>query len=142
MPPSDRQFLTEALALLPAVAFGLRAFGLRRVSAFLSRHTPILPASRPADSERPRALGRLVNGAAHRLPGRPACLSRSVTLWWLLRRRGIDSAIRIGVRTAEGRFEAHAWVELGGVVLNDSQDVGERFAAFEGDTLPAFWGTS
>jgi hypothetical protein len=54
----------------------------------------------------------------------------------LLRRRGIAGDLRIGVRKEAGRFEAHAWVELGGRVLNDNEDVGERFAAFGRAILP------
>ena len=30
-------------------------------------------------------------------------------------------------------FLAHAWVEYEGIVLNDRDDIGERFAAFEQD---------
>jgi len=47
----------------------------------------------------------------------------------------------IGVRKATGRFEAHAWVELRGVVLNDSADVRERFAAFDRAIRPARGGS-
>jgi len=138
LPPSDRRLLLALLLSLPLVSAGLRLFGLRRVSRFLSRQPVSTRGQSPLGVDRALALGRLVNAAAYRLPGRPACLARSVTLWWLLRRHGIESTLRIGVRTEGGRLEAHAWVELAGVVLNDSQDVGQRFAAFEGDTLPAF----
>ena len=158
LPPRDRRLAAALVVILPAVAAGLHVLGFGRLCRLLSRLTlasrdrstgipnrglpshafPVSPASTSA-AETGRALGRLVNAVAWRLPGRPACLTRSVTLWWLLRRRGIDSEIRIGVRRADGRLEAHAWVELEGVVLNDAQDVGERFAAFEGETLPASW---
>ena len=141
LPPADRRLLLALCPLLPAIAASLRVFGLRRVSRFLSRHPVAARGPAPSDVEPATSSGRLVNAVAARLPGRPACLTRSVTLWWILRRRGIDSTLRIGVRTADGRLEAHAWVELGGVVLNDRQDVGQQFAAFEGDALPAFRGT-
>jgi hypothetical protein len=50
----------------------------------------------------------------------------------LLRRRGIASALRIGVRKGQtGSLEAHAWIECCGQVLNDRTDVHERFAAFD-----------
>jgi hypothetical protein len=57
------------------------------------------------------------------------CLPRSLMLCWLLRRRGIDSQLHIGVRKGNGKMEAHAWVERNGVILNDQPDVNERFAA-------------
>ncbi len=59
-----------------------------------------------------------------------------MTLWWLLWRRRLDASVRIGVRRISGDggpIEAHAWVELGGEVLGDRADVGQRYAAFEGD---------
>jgi hypothetical protein len=57
----------------------------------------------------------------------PTCLHRSLTLWWLLRRQGVASELRIGVRKEQGRFEAHAWVERAGVALNDRADIGQDF---------------
>jgi hypothetical protein len=51
------------------------------------------------------------------------CLARSLVLWWLLKRRGIDSQIRLGVRKENAILLAHAWIELDQVVLNDRPDV-------------------
>jgi hypothetical protein len=130
LPSADRGLLLAVLAFLPAVAAALRVFGLRRVCRVLSGSAATDPNARAADAGEAQAVGRLVDIAARRGVGRPTCLARSVTLWWLLRRRGIDSALRIGVRTIEGRMEAHAWVEHAGLVLNDADDVGERFAPF------------
>jgi len=72
--------------------------------------------------------GRLVESVcwavsrAHRFGVfRPKCLVRALAIQRMLRRRGIvTSRLQIGVRTLEGRFEAHAWVELGGAILGDS----------------------
>lgn len=53
---------------------------------------------------------------------RPRCLVRAVALDRLLRGAGIhEGRIRVGVRLREGEFEAHAWVELRGVVLGDEE---------------------
>jgi hypothetical protein len=137
LPASDRHLALALLALLPSVAAAIRIFGLRRVCRFLSRHPFIGDGAGASDMLSACEVGRLVNAAAFRIPGRPNCLTRSVTLWWILRRRAIDSALRIGVRTAAGHFEAHAWVELAGLVLNDAADIAQRFAPFEGTDLPA-----
>ena len=58
------------------------------------------------------------------------CLSRSLTLWWLLRRHGVAADVRLGVNLAEG-FAAHAWVEWQGQVLNDTPDVSSRYQPLE-----------
>jgi hypothetical protein len=68
--------------------------------------------------------------AGHSIIFRSSCLDRSITLWALLRWRKIDGDLHLGVRKDQGNFEAHAWVELNGTVLNDAEDVRERFAAF------------
>jgi hypothetical protein len=135
LPAPDRRLVLQLVALLPAVAAAIRIFGLRRVCRFLSRHPVIGEGAGASDAQGAREAARLVNAIACRIPGRPNCLTRSVTLWWILRRRGTDSALRIGVRTADGRFEAHAWVELDGLVVNDDADIAHRFAPFEGTDL-------
>ena len=75
-------------------------------------------------------IGALVNSAARYAPGPVTCLTRSLLLRWLLRRRGIASDLRIGVQLVQGRLDAHAWVEYEGVPINDAPDVAQRFAAF------------
>lgn len=131
---AERGWLMQAWLMLHGVALALRWASFRRVYGFLERW----PAGtgRVLDDEgrilaRAHATVRLVQGAAAWSVHRPTCLHRSLTLWWLRRRQGIASELRIGVRREQGRFEAHAWVERQGVPLNDEPDVGLRFAAFQ-----------
>ena len=52
---------------------------------------------------------------------RPRCLVRALAIQRMLRRHGIVAGqINIGVRTRDGAFQAHAWVEVGGVVVGDT----------------------
>ena len=60
-----------------------------------------------------------------------SCLRRSLVLWFLLRRQGIESQLRIGVKREEGQFAAHAWVEWNNIPLNDSVTVRQEFTMFE-----------
>ena len=132
---SERAALAQALALLPLTAGGLRLVGFRRWQAMLARLAPMTAA--PAWRDDADALGqarivsRMVAVAARCGLYRANCLPQSLVLWWLLRRRGIIADFRIGARMTTGRFEAHAWVEWRGVVLNDGADVRQRFAAFD-----------
>jgi hypothetical protein len=48
---------------------------------------------------------------------RAYCLQRSSVATWLLRRRGIQAELVIGFRPVP--IDSHAWVEVGGVVVND-----------------------
>lgn len=150
LPGSERRLVLELFFLLPAVAVAIRLFGIRRVCAFLLRPSaPPVAAPATGDDARtrtgedartrtrtgedacPTRIAHLVDAAARRIPGRPACLTRSVTLCCLLRRRGLPATLRVGVRKSEGRLEAHAWVELDGVVVNDRDDVARQFPPFE-----------
>lgn len=71
-------------------------------------------------------------------PWRPKCLVRSMALGRYLGRKGIPFELQIGVLAgqsviaADGTldFNAHAWVEYGGVVLNDRSDIADEFSAF------------
>jgi len=58
-------------------------------------------------------LGRAVARTLALLPTDTRCLTQSLVLTSLLARRGIDSALVLGVTTQSG-FEAHAWLECGG----------------------------
>lgn len=135
LPLRERWLLVQSLVLLPFTALAMKVFGFRRCVNLLRRLTPQpetgVGAEPQADVSRARAHARLVGIAARHGLVRATCLSRALTLWWLLRRQGIASDLRIGVRKKEGRLEAHAWLEHHGVVLNDSPEVHEEYAAFE-----------
>jgi hypothetical protein len=92
----------------------------------------VLPVAELTAGQWPKArvTARMVEVAARHNPFRLLCLPRSLALWWLLRRQGIGSDLRIGVTPNESGLEKHAWVEYNGVALNDQDDVNERFAPF------------
>jgi transglutaminase superfamily protein len=123
-----RLFVTSAL-LLPACAAALHVAGFSRSRDWLAR---CAQHWRTSLDVHPSRLAAIVNAAAHRLPVPCSCLTRSLALDWMLQHRGVESELRIGVRFVEGRLEAHAWIEVDGRPLNDSADVTDRFAPFEG----------
>jgi hypothetical protein len=69
------------------------------------------------------------------------CLPRSLTLWFLLRRRGVDAQLVVGAAPElDRRAPGHAWVEVDGVALSEAPDVRERYGSF-GLTLPGLDGS-
>jgi hypothetical protein len=137
---TERGLLGQGLVLLPLMTLALWTLGFRRWQAALSRLSPIRTRAGKDKATligEGRATARLVDAAARHGPYRASCLPRSLTLWWLLRRRGIDGDLRIGVRKLAGQFQAHAWVEYHGAVLNDWPDVSQRFAAFARSIAPS-----
>jgi hypothetical protein len=130
----DRRTLLAAAVLLPLLWIALRVVGVQRLQAWLHRR---VPTGKQTALDELKRTGALVNAAAHRVLGADNCLTRSLYLWWLLRRRGVRCELRIGVRLAESALEAHAWVEHAGVPVNDRPDVGDHFPAFEDAVSPS-----
>lgn len=133
--PAQKLFL-QALGLLPLISLAIRLFSFRRTQSALQRALPVgKMRGQNSDARLVHQSARMVRAAADHGPFRGNCLRQSVVLWWLLRRQGIDSELRIGVRKAGARFEAHAWIEWRGRALNERADVRQHFAAFEAPIL-------
>ena len=56
-----------------------------------------------------------------------SCLPRAFTLRWMLGRRGIPAQVRIGMNKTSTGIHAHAWVDIEGETIGESEDVTERF---------------
>jgi Transglutaminase-like superfamily len=130
---SERSLLFQALWLLPVVAVFVNIKGLRFTQEMLLR----LPAQSGsaddavAEIDRVWITERMVRVAVRYNHLWTNCLKQSLVLWILLRSQGIISELRIGVQRESTKFSAHAWVEYQGVVLNDTDDVRQRFQAFD-----------
>lgn len=59
------------------------------------------------------------------------CLVRACTLQRMLCRRGIPSALRIGMNRSGDAISAHAWVEVRGQAVGEPEDIGDRFSVLE-----------
>ena len=118
--------LLAAAALLPLCRAGLRLFGYRRVER-VTRRAFTLGPPRADEADLAFRTARMVSVAARRGAVAANCLPRSLVLWALLRRQGVDAVLRFGFRKGQGEFGAHAWVEHLGAPLNDADDVAEVF---------------
>lgn len=101
----------------------LRRHGLRPIIADISQGLPsaTVGEARQAAVEIDRAMAAL--------PLEPTCLRRSAALLRALDRRGLSGELVVGVRTDEepDGFGAHAWVEIDGAVVNDDEDMRDRY---------------
>jgi hypothetical protein len=129
LPGAERAAFLLAWAWVCASKLALGAFGLSRIVAWHLR-APAVAGRAPA----PRAI-RWIGVAARYCPGGASCLVRSLAVLGLLRRRGLGAQLRIGVGATAPVLEAHAWVELDGVPVNDAADVAARYPPFAG-SLP------
>lgn len=117
--------LAHAWWLLLILDWGLRLLPFPRVQAFAApeisrgRHAPT-----PQTLQR---LHRLVDLAARHHLYRMTCLRRALVLQRLLRQRGADAQLRIGVRKVDGALQAHAWVEYDGHIIGQPEKVTEEY---------------
>ena len=133
---AERRLLIVSLVATPFVAAGLAIFGFRRLHAVMARPPWPRSARFPTDeaaTARARSAAKVVAIATGRGPVRATCLRRSLLLWWLLRRDGIETVLRVGVNRENGTLNAHAWVEYLGRPVNDAADIALRFPAFDRD---------
>ena len=142
MPWRDRWLVCQAAIGLVSVEFLLAWVGFRRCHdglARLSRRRSRTWTDGEAHARAARAA-RLVALVARHGPTGSGCLAQALVLWGLLRRRGIDAQLRIGVTKKGGRLDAHAWVEVRGHALAGDGDVEERYLPLD-NAWPASPGT-
>jgi len=131
---SGRKLFVQALFLLPVTALALRLLNFKSVRSALASLAPFddtLGQEAVKGWRQISITARMVSAAARYGLCHANCLQQALVLWWLLRRQGIESDLRIGVRKTADCFEAHAWVERLGFVLNENEGVYQRFAAFD-----------
>lgn len=116
-----------AWAALVAVDLLMKIGGFRAVYRLVTRWR--VRERGAAAGDEARALADAVDHAARWYLKRAWCLQRSAVGVLLLRWRGIPAELVIGVRKVP--FYAHAWIELDGLVLNDSPDVQRTFTVME-----------
>jgi len=129
---SSAQWLVviSSLFLVPATQLSLHLRGFSSTAGTLARWSRRSPI--PSDLEGARESAEAVNLVAGRAVVGARCLGRSLVLWFILRRRGIDAEFVIGADAPrKGELEAHAWVEVAGVPVNDAPNVRERFGSFD-----------
>ena len=109
-----------------ALKLSLRLWGFGPVTKWITSRVREVPQSAPSSPSYVRAAERAVARASALYPGRAKCLEQSLVLYYLLRRRGIAVQYCQGVMAYP--FEAHAWVEYAGEVLNDIPEHAVSFA--------------
>ena len=127
----DRGVVLEAAAGLPIAWLAVRLLGLRVCKgAFDKPPVGTLCNSHFSEAVALR-IAHLAEVTSLNLFFRTSCLEHSLVLCRTLRRRGMSADLRIGARKEANRFEAHAWVELDGTVIDSSGAEHSHFVPFE-----------
>ena len=116
----DRWLLIRAFFWLTLADIWLRLGGFRREARNgLLRADPASALAGADDVRRARLYARWLDIATRHHVVSMRCLHRSLALHYWLRSEGVRSDLWIGVRREGDRLNAHAWVELGGHLVND-----------------------
>ncbi len=119
-------FVLRSVWTLAITYAGLELFGFKRLLDHILRIAPIRRAA-TVSPDAVRTCTLLFSAVARRMPLPVKCLGRSLALCWILRLRGVDATVHIGVRKEHDDLDAHAWVQFGDCVINDTEDVADRY---------------
>ena len=111
--------LAQAWVMLLLVDIGLRTMPFLRLKSLLEKTHVGKIAGDPQQVI--LRFNRLVEIASHNHLYKITCLRQALVLQWLLRRRGLETDLKIGVRKEDDLLAAHAWVEYKGTFIGQSQ---------------------
>lgn len=139
-PPRDLLATLEAAALLLFARALIRFVPFARWRRLLG---PLGDREKTADERHLAAaqgVARHVTRAARYLPIELVCLPRALATRWMLRRRGIDTALHLGARPSAApgagtRIELHAWLMVGRTVIMGAEER-DSFTAFQRAVSP------
>lgn len=133
LPGPAKVLFLRAVVLLPLLTLSLRVRGFGATQRFLQKFTAAAKNGPPVAAVESLVVltTRMVLAAGRNSPIPSTCLERSLSLWWMLARQGIATRFRIGVSKDDEKFAAHAWVELDGVAIGESDASHLHYAAFE-----------
>ena len=128
---NETKLLAQSILLLLVIHIGLLLIGYSALRGMMEKLLPTKPENKElSDTEiihRGREIASIVSIAAKHGLFEAGCLRRSLLVWWFLRRDGIQSDLRFGVRKINHIIEAHAWLDYRGVVLNDLPNIHEHY---------------
>ena len=134
LPKRPRSLFLRAVVLLPLVSLSLKLRGLAATQRWLEKaRAKRTSADKMEAAQTALEVVRAVGAAVRHGLGHPTCLEQSLMMCWLLRREGIASQLRIGVRKDGERFEAHAWVECEGKAIGEPGKVHQHYSAFDAE---------
>ena len=130
LPLAEQRITLEALATVIAARAAVAALPPAKLSRLVQRamrsSAPRRGRGVPTNSCTLSSVRIAILRASARIPG-ASCLTQALAGWWLLRRRGIDSELRVGVNRGGEGLTAHAWLLVEGQVLLGGRDPEARY---------------
>lgn len=114
---TERLLLAEAVMLLGMARLAILCMPFRRLVSYLGVvKATAPPALQPVKYELVSQVSWAVQTAARRVPWQAVCLPQAIAAKLMLRRRGVASALYLGLLKQTG-LQAHAWLTVGDVMV-------------------------
>jgi hypothetical protein len=106
----EKQFCCEAAMLLLLSNLCVWTIAFKHIYRFLNAYGNGCARDAFDRAESVKLIQLSVSRSATLLPWKSLCLSRSITAFIMLRRRGIPAVLFVGARLEDYSLRAHAWV--------------------------------
>ena len=117
LPAAERRRLLEAVCMLFAVRLVLAVLPFRLALRLLRIAPGEAPGAGRVAAAEAQEIGRAIDRAARHVPFRAVCLQQAFAAVLMLRRRGLDGTLYLGLARPAGGdgLAAHAWSRCGAV---------------------------
>lgn len=125
-PESLRLNRLKIQLMIPLVSISIKLLGIKRTCHLMAYFGKPKSAGLEDSLSNVKCLLKALRQGVEQTFWKGNCLSRSLVLYWMLKRRGISAEFYIGVKT-QPEFKAHAWVEHKGAPLNIRKKMRDRY---------------
>lgn len=136
LPGSHKWLFVKIALLVPLVELGIKTVKFKRtvkVLNFFINKTPKTPENQLRTVRRHANYLYLYQ---KQFPFLGKCLARSLSLWFLLSRKGIETNLRFGMKKEDEKLLAHSWLEYKGEAIIKESEIGENYIPFAESILP------
>jgi len=123
MKPAHMVLFLHILILIPIIQFLLLKKKIPALLKFLDRNTNKIRPLDEKDGEFTERAWSYANAILIRcLRFKKPCLTRSLILFYLFRKKGLGVRIHFGVKKNMSPFEGHSWLSINGTFFLDHTD--------------------
>lgn len=135
LPFSHKLIFMKFSLLVPLVELGVKTVKFKRTFNLLKFFTTQNKTSVENEKSIVRRHANFLYLYHKQFPFLGKCLARSLSLWFLLARKGIETDLKFGMKKEDGEFLAHAWIEFNGEPLVTKSELNENYVPFSDSIL-------
>lgn len=135
LPNSHKLIFIKISLLVPLVEFGIKTIKFKRTLSVLK----FCLNENPPNSENELKIVHRYKNYLYlyhkQVPFLGKCLARCLTLWFFLKRQGIETELKFGMKKENGKLLAHSWIEYKGKRIVSESELDEHYIPFNESIL-------